>query len=168
MAVNAVGSAGVAGEHPHRDRASGGVGQQPVLDLGQALLTVAGVAAGRQRTVFARHPGEGQVEQGEPVGVGWPGKVGSDELGLGPVLAGPQPVHRRVDLLGGRVGHAEVVGQGGTGPPTGRGQLRGRPAHPGDDQGQRDVSLPPGWAEQPGKAQRFGLGVDCGDVPVRA
>ena len=43
--------------------------------------------------------------------------------------------------------HAQVVGQGGVGPPTGRGQLRGRPAYPGDDQGQRDVAVPPGWAE---------------------
>jgi hypothetical protein len=37
---------GVAGEHPDRDRAAFGVGEQPVLDLQLAFLAVAGVAAG--------------------------------------------------------------------------------------------------------------------------
>jgi hypothetical protein len=36
---------GVAREHPDRDRPTVGVGEQPVLDLRQALLAVAGVAA---------------------------------------------------------------------------------------------------------------------------
>src|SRR5665647_1242554 len=41
------------------------------------------------------------------------------------------------------------------------------PAHPGDDQGQRDVPLTACRPEQPGQAQRLGRGVDRGDVPVR-
>src|SRR5437868_6988570 len=37
------GVAGVAGEHPDRDRPSLGVGEQPVLDLQPAFLAVPGV-----------------------------------------------------------------------------------------------------------------------------
>ena len=49
---------GVASEDPDRDRSAVGVGvgQQPVLDLRQAFLAVAGVAAGRER-VPPGHPG---------------------------------------------------------------------------------------------------------------
>src|ERR1019366_5408169 len=66
-------------------------------------------------------PGGGRVEQGEPVGVTSPVQVGSDQLGLDGVLASGEPVHRRVHLVGGGVGHTQVVGQGvGVGP--------GRPA----------------------------------------
>src|SRR5450759_3268049 len=60
---------GVAGHHPHRNRPPDRVGEQPVLDLRQPLLAVPGVAAGRQRAVRAGHPGAGQIEQREPVGV---------------------------------------------------------------------------------------------------
>jgi hypothetical protein len=38
--------AGIAGEHPHRDRAAGRVGEQPVLDLQFPFFAVAGVPAG--------------------------------------------------------------------------------------------------------------------------
>ena len=48
--------AGVAGQHPDRDRAAVGVGEQPVLDLQPALLAVPGVAAGGQRAVRAFQP----------------------------------------------------------------------------------------------------------------
>ena len=50
------GVAGVAGKHPDRDRASLGVGEQPVLDLQFPFLAVAGVAAGGQRAARAFHP----------------------------------------------------------------------------------------------------------------
>ena len=91
---------GVAGEHPHRDRAPGRVGEQPVLDLQFALLAVAGVAARGQRAVRALHPRRGQVEQRHPVGVDRRGQVPGGQRGLDRVLAGQQPVHRRVHLIG--------------------------------------------------------------------
>ena len=53
---------GVAGKHLDRDRAPGGVGEQTVLDLGAVLLSIAGVATGRERAVTAFHPRGGQVE----------------------------------------------------------------------------------------------------------
>src|SRR5207244_1578617 len=49
--------AGVAREDPDRDRRAVGVGEQPVLDLRQALLPVAGVAARGERAVCAGDPG---------------------------------------------------------------------------------------------------------------
>jgi hypothetical protein len=48
--------AGVAGEHPDRDRAALRVGEQPVLDLQFPFLAVPGVAAGGQRAVPALQP----------------------------------------------------------------------------------------------------------------
>ena len=69
-------------------------------------------------------------------------------------------------FLGAGVGYAQVSGQGRVGPPTRRGQLRGRPAYPGDDQGQCDVPVPPCRAQQPWQAECFGLGVDRCDVPM--
>ena len=50
------GVAGVAGEHPDRDRAAGRVGEQPVLDLQFPFLAVPGVAAGGQRAAPALQP----------------------------------------------------------------------------------------------------------------
>src|SRR5664280_2847220 len=84
---------------------------------------------GHQWAATSGDPGRGQVEQREPVRVGRLAQVGPDQLGLDPVLAGCEPVHRRVYLVGGGVGHGEVVGQGRVGPPTGRGQLRAWPAY---------------------------------------
>ena len=68
--------AGVAGEHPDRDRAAFGVGQQPVLDLQPAFLAVPGVAAGGQRAPRAFQPRAGQVEQRHPRRVRAPGPGG--------------------------------------------------------------------------------------------
>jgi hypothetical protein len=42
---------GVAGEHPDRDRAAFGVGEQPVLDLQFPFLAVPGVSPGGQRAL---------------------------------------------------------------------------------------------------------------------
>jgi len=54
--------AGVAGEHPHRDRAAVPAGEQPVLDLRLAAPAVAGVPERGQLAAGSFHPGRGQVE----------------------------------------------------------------------------------------------------------
>src|SRR5262249_26404851 len=60
------GVAGVAGEHPHRDRAPIPGGEQPVFDLRLAALAVAGVPERGQLAMAAFHPRRRQVEQGHP------------------------------------------------------------------------------------------------------
>jgi hypothetical protein len=50
--------------------------------------------------------------------------VARGELLLDPILAGQQPVHRRVQIVLARVGHAEVLGQRGGVPPARGRQLR--------------------------------------------
>ena len=145
--------AGVAGEDPDRDRAAGRVGEQPVLDLQPALLAVPGVAAGGQRAAPALQPRGRQVEQRHPRRVGLRAEVAAGQLGLDRVLPVLQPVHRGVDVIGGRPGHAEVGAQGGVGPPGQGGQLGARLDDPGDDQRQGQVPLPARRAEQRGQAQ---------------
>ena len=55
-------------------------------------------------------------------------QVASGKLGLDRVLTAGQPLHRRVDVAGGRPGDAQVGAQGDIGPPGRRGQLgAGRP-----------------------------------------
>ena len=149
------GVAGVAGEHPDRDRPAGRVGEQPVLDLQLAFLAVPGVAAGSQRAVRAFHPGAGQVEQRHLRRVGLRAEVAAGQLRLDRVLAVLQPVHRRVDVIGGRPGHAQVRAQGGIGPPGQGGQFGAGLDHPGDDQRQGQVPLAARGAEQGGQAQRM-------------
>ena len=97
------GVAGVAGEDPDRDRAALGVGEQPVLDLQFPFLAVPGVAAGGQRAARAFQPRAGQVEQRHPRRVGLRGQVAAGQPGLDRVLPVLQPVHRGVDVIGGRV-----------------------------------------------------------------
>ena len=80
------GVAGVAGEHPDRDRAAFGVGEQPVLDLQLAFLAVPGVAAGGQRAVRAFQPRGRQVEQRHPRRVRFRGEVAAGQPGLDRVL----------------------------------------------------------------------------------
>ena len=95
--------AGVAGEHPDRDRAPGRVGEQPVLDLQFSLLAVPGVAAGGQRAAPALQPRGRQVEQRHPRRVRLRRQVAAGQLGLDRVLPVLQPVHRGVDVIGGRL-----------------------------------------------------------------
>ena len=161
------GVAGVAGEHPDRDRAALRVGEQPVLDLQFPFLAVPGVAAGGQRAVPAFQPRDGQVEQRHLRRVRRRGQVPGREFGLDRVLPVLQPVHRRVDAAGGYRGGAEVGAQGGVIPPGQGGQLGGRGDDPGDDQGQRQVAFGAGRAEQRGQPELDGHRVDGGDVPVR-
>ena len=78
-----------------------------------------------------------------------------------------QPVHRRVEVIGGRPGDAEVGAQGGVGPPGQGGQLGGRGDDPGDDQRQGQVPLAARRAEQGGQPELGGHGVDGGGVAVR-
>ena len=145
------GVAGVAGEDPDRDRAAGRVGEQPVLDLQFAFLAVPGVAAGGQRAVPSLPARRRQVEQRHPRRVGLRGQVAAGQLRLDRVLPVLQPVHRRVDVIGGRPGHAEVGAQGGVVPPGQGGQLRARLDDPGDDQRQGQVPRPARRAQQGGQ-----------------
>ena len=158
---------GVAGEHPHRDRAAGRVGEHPVLDLLAALLAVAGVAARGQLATPAGHPRAGQVEQRHPAWIHVRGKVFGRELLLDRVLPLGEPVHRGVDLVGGRAGHAQIHPEGGVGPPGQRGQFRLRPHHPRDDQREHDVARPARRPQQRGQAQLARHRRDRGHVPVR-
>jgi hypothetical protein len=126
-------------------------------DLQLAFLAVPGVvAAGSQRAPGPSHPGAGQVKQRHPPRVGFRGQVAAGQFRLDRVLPVLQPVHRRVDVIGGRPGHAEVGAQGGIGPPGQGGQFRGRPGHPGDDQrqGPGPAGGPPGPAARAAPAWR--------------
>ena len=158
---------GVAGEHPDRDRAAFGVGEQPVLNLQFPLLAVPGVPPGGQRALRAFQPRAGQVEQRHPGRVGLRGQVAAGQFRLDRVLPVLQPVHRRVDVIGAGIGDAEVAAEGSVVPPGQGGQLGARPGHPGDDQGQGQVPLAARRAQQGGQAQRAGHRVHGGDVPVR-
>ncbi len=158
---------GVAGKHAHRDRASRRVGEHPVLDLLAALLAVAGVAARGQLAAPSGHPRAGQVEQRHPTRIHLQGKVFGRELALDRVLPVGQPVHRGIDLVGARVGHAQIHPEGGVGPPGQRGQLRTGSDHPRDDQRQGDVAFPARRPQQRGQAQRVRHRRDGGHVPVR-
>src|SRR5664280_880650 len=88
-----------------------------------------------QPAVRAGHPGAGQIEQREPVGVDRRAQVPIGQRGLDGVLALEKPIHRRIRLVGADLGQAEVSGQGGVGPPAGGGQLRTGPAD------SRDVAV---------------------------
>ena len=159
--------AGVAGEDADRDRPPLRVGEQPVLDLQRAFPAVPGVAAGGQRAVRAFHPRGRQVEQRHPGRVRRRGQVPGRQSRLDRVLPGCQPVHRGVDVIGGRLLHAQVGAQGHIGPPGQGGQLRARLDHPGDDQRQGQVPGPARRAEQRGQPQLRCHGVHRGGVPVR-
>ncbi len=89
------------------------------------------------------------------------------ELGLDRVLPVLQPVHRGVDVIGGRPRDAEVGAQRGIAPPGQGGQLGAGLDHPGDDQRQDQVPLAARRAQQGGQPQLGGHGVHGGGVPVR-
>ena len=93
--------------------------------------------------------------------------MAAGQPGLDRVLAVFQPVHRRVDVIGGRARDAEVGAQGGIGPPGQGGQLGAGLDHPGDDQGQGQVPLAARGAEQGGQPEFAGHGMHGGDVAVR-
>jgi hypothetical protein len=77
--------------------------------------------------------------------------VAAGQPGLDRVLPVPEPVHRGVDVIGGRVRDAEVGAQRGVGPPGQGGQLGAGLDYPGDDQGQGQVPLAARGAEQGGE-----------------
>ncbi len=134
-------------------------------------FAVPGVAAGGQRALRAFQPGGRQVEQRHPRRVRLPAQVPAAQRRLDRVLPPGQPVHRRVDVIGGRPGHPEVGAQGGIAPPGQGGQLRARPDHPGDDQRQGQVPGPARRAEQRGQPQFRGQACTaatcpCGSDPV--
>ena len=110
----------------------------------------------------ALHPRGRQVKQRHPA----LSQVAAGQLSLDGVLPGGQPVHRRIDLIGGRPGHPQVAAQGHVVPPADRGQLGGRPGHPGDDQRIRQVPLRAGRPQQRREPQLAGHRADRGHVPV--
>ena len=167
MAVNAAGSPVFPGKTRTATGWRSRVGEQPVLDLQFPFLAVPGVAAGGQRAPRALEPRAGQVEQRHPRRVGFRGQVTGREPGLDRVLAVLQPVHRGVDVIGGRPGHAEVGAQGGVVPPGQGGQLGAGLDHAGDDQGQGQVPLAARWAQQRGQPQLGGHRVHGGGVAMR-
>jgi hypothetical protein len=83
------------------------------------------------------------------------------------ILAAEQPIHRGVDLIGGRAGHPQISAQSAIGPPAQGGQLACRPHHPGDDQGQHQITRPARLAQQRGQAQLVCHRRHRGDMPVR-
>jgi Transposase len=107
-----------------------------------------------------------QVEQRQPRrGLG--AQVPGGEFRLDGVLAGQQPVHRGVHLVGAGLAHAEVGTQGGVGPVAQGGQLGGRVQHPGHDQSHRQVPAAAGRAQQRREAEGLGLCPDGGGGAVR-
>ena len=116
------GVAGVAGEDPDRDRAAFGVGGSqysicslPFLPCGSSRGRPAGSAS---------LPATRTTGRTAPSATGWPpGRGAAGQLRLDRVLPVAQPVHRSIDVIGGRPGHAEVGAQGGVGPPGQGGQL---------------------------------------------
>ena len=115
----------------------------------------------------ALQPRAGQVEQRHLRRVGLRAEVAAGQLRLDRVLPVLQPVHRGVDVIGGRISDAEVGAQGDISPPGQGGQLGGRGGDPGDDQGQGQVPGPARRAQQRGQAQLHRGRVHGGDVPVR-
>src|ERR1035437_2165170 len=148
MALNAVGSAVLPGNTRTATGRPAGSVNSPYSICGSPFLPsreYPRAARGQHRPVTQEEDRSNKASGA--VGVGWPAQVGADQLGLDGVLASGQPVHRRVHLIGGGVGHAQVRGQRGVGPPARGGQLRTGSAYPGDDQGQRDVPFPPSRPE---------------------
>ena len=80
-------------------------------------------------------------------------QVPAGQFRLDGVLLVLQPVHRGVDVIGGRPGDPEVGAHGDIVPPGQGGQLGARLAHAGDDQGQGQVPPAARRAQQRGQAQ---------------
>ena len=160
------GIAGVAEEHPDRDRAPGRVGEQPVLDLRPCPSWRPGSSRGRPAGSTGP-PAMRWTGRRAPSAPGWPaGQVAAGQRGLDRVLPAAQPVHRGVNVIGGRLGDPQVA-QRGVVPPGQGGQLGARLDDPGDDQRQGQVPRSARRAQQRGQAQRGGHHGDGGDVAVR-
>ena len=134
----------VALVHRHRHRAAARVGEQPVVDLQQPLLAVAVVAQLGQRAGGALEVAGRQVVQHQAAVA----QVPRGELLLDRVLAREQPVHRRVQVVLVRIGHAEVLGQRGGVPPARGGQLRMRRHDARGHHRQHQLALARGLAAQ--------------------
>ena len=156
------GVGGVAGEDLHCHRAAFGVAGEPVLDLGFPRFAVAGVAPAGQRATTALHPAARQVVEHPAPG----GQVAPCQGHLDVALAGKEPVHGGVDVVGGRPLHPQVGPERGGGPPARRRQLGGRLACPGHHQRQGQVPLGAGRAQELGQTELPGHGADGGDVAV--
>lgn len=130
-------------------------GEHAVFDLLVPAFLVAGLAVGGERVVGSGDPGGGgQVEQGQPSGVGvLLAQVGADQLFLNPWLLLQQPVHRVVEFVD--AGGSEVGGVFG-----------GGVADAGGEQAHDQVAVPAFGAQQVFEAQAVGEGGDRVDVPV--
>ena len=124
-----------------------------------------GVAARGQLAAPPGHPGAGQIEQRHPRPVHLGTQMACRQLFFDAVLPVGQPVHRGVDLVGGRAGHVKIDAQGRVGPPRQRRQLAGGSDHPRDDQCQPQIPRPARRAQQRRQPQLVGL---CRPRPPRA
>ena len=116
-----------------RDRAPVAVAEEAEIDLREAPLAVAAVAEACERTVASLVPGRGQVPEDEIV-VRDPA---SCQASLDALLPPIEPVHRRVEVIGGDVpGDGELLRQGGVPPPSVGGELGIRPEDAAGDHGE--------------------------------
>ena len=154
---------GVAGEDLDRDRAAFGVAGEPVFDLVLAGLAVTGVATGGERAAVSFHPRARQVIEHPAAGAEVPAGQGCFDVGLATRRASPSPRTRRrrwrrsTPRSSARVvlAHQRVVAS-----------LEAGPHRPGDDQGERQVTLAARRSEQLGDAELVGHRRHRGDVAV--
>jgi hypothetical protein len=92
--------------------------------------------------------------------------VPAGEGGLDAGLAGEQPVHGAVHVVGRRLCDAQVLGERGRLPPARRGQLGSRPARPCHHERERQVPLGAGRAQDLGQAELPGHCPNRGYVAV--
>ena len=120
------GIGGVAGEDLNGDGAAVAVAQQGEDDLELAALAVAGMAAGGEGAVGALEVGGGDVGEDE----GGVAEMAFGEGLLDGVLAGQEPVHGGVEVVGSGLAElefvAEGVGQAGGAEAAGGGELGAR------------------------------------------
>ena len=166
--MNAVGSAVLPGNTRIATGRPAGSVSRPYSICALAFLAVAGVATGGQRAVRPSIQEEDRSNSAIRAGFTSGARCRRASLRLDAVLTAQQPVHRRVDLVGGRIGDVQVARRGWCRPTrTAVANFVAGLHHPGDDQRQRQVPLPAGRAQQRGQAQRLRLGHHRGDVPVR-
>jgi hypothetical protein len=129
--------------HLARHRAPLGRADEPVGDLELPGPPVARVPQGGQGTRPALHPGGGEVVEHEPPGAQVPAGQGA----LDPVLAGDEPVHGPVELLGPGPLDPELLAQRGERELAGGRELGARGEEALADHGHHQVALPTGRAQ---------------------
>ena len=120
-----------------RDRAAAHIGEQAIVDLQRSLPAVAAVAELGQRTGDAFEVARRQVVEHQVTCMQMP----RGELLLDRVLPLQQPVHRCVQIILARIGHAKVRSQRRGLPPARGGQLRMRRDDACGNHGQHAIAL---------------------------